>query len=251
MDQDTERLEHDLMTSDREQRLRDRTARLRRDHVRRKSQRVGLVIVLVALVILGAAYALRSAASPTPTPSAPGIAASVATRTLEASAASESPHATETTAVSYPVGSASASPTASAPASAALKPLSPAPGVKTIVLDRSEQHVTLYKANGAPVDRFPCATGTYYPLVGTYEVFGHAKQSWSLTDNTTFFYFTKFTESAKDTTIGFHSIPENPDGSLVGGLGKPDSHGCVRLAKDKARFLYAWAATGTRVVVKR
>jgi hypothetical protein len=211
----------------------DRATRLRRENVRLHRQRVLLVVVLVALTALGIALALRPDAvpSPPPTAAAPSAVSPASTRTAEATAGS--------------------TPTASSPATAALKPLSPAPGVKTIVLDRSEQHVTLYKANGAPVDRFPCATGTYYPLAGSYEVFGHDEQSWSLTDNTTFFYFTKFTKSDKGTTIGFHSIPENPDGSLVGGLGKPDSHGCVRLAKDKARFLFTWAATGTKVVVRK
>jgi hypothetical protein len=248
MDRESGRLERERIMPDREQRLKDRAERLRRDRVRRGRQRIALVTVLAILIVVGTTYALRAAAPPSD-PTAPQAVASVATHAPEASAPEATSRATEATTDAAPVGSASASPTASAPASAALKPLSPAPGAKTIVLDRSEQRVTLYKANGAPVDRFPCATGTYYPLVGTYEVFGHAKQSWSLTDNTTFFYFTKFTESAKGTTIGFHSIPENHDGSLVGGLGKPDSHGCVRLAKGKARFLYTWAATGTKVVV--
>jgi lipoprotein-anchoring transpeptidase ErfK/SrfK len=226
-------------TRDPERRLADREARLRRESARVHRQRVVAAVALVAIAVLGTAMLLW------PPSSDPGatVASPAPARTTEATVATESPQAAEST--------ASSPATASAPATAALKPLSPAPGVKTIVLDRSEQHVTLYKANGAPVDRFPCATGTYYPLVGTYEVFGHAKQSWSLTDNTTFFYFTKFTESAKGTTIGFHSIPENPDGSLVGGLGKPDSHGCVRLAKDKARFLFTWAPTGTKVVVRK
>ena len=70
-------------------------------------------------------------------------------------------------------------------------------------------------------------------------------------DDTTFFYFTMFVKSDKDNNIGFHSIPQHPDGKLEGGLGKPVSHGCVRLSKDKAKFLYSWAAIGTRVVVKR
>jgi lipoprotein-anchoring transpeptidase ErfK/SrfK len=250
MDRESGRLERERIMPDREQRLKDRAERLRRDRVRRGRQRIAVVTVLAILVVVGTAYALRAAAPPSD-PTAPRAVASVATHTPEASAPEATSRTTEATADAAPEGSASATPTASTPATTALKPLSPVPGVKTIVLDRSEQQVTLYKANGAPVDRFPCATGTYYPLVGAYEIFGHAKQSWSLTDNTTFFYFTKFTESAKGTTIGFHSIPENPDGSLVGGLGKPDSHGCVRLAKQKARFLYTWAVTGTRVVVRK
>ena len=244
MDRESGRLERERIMPDREQRLKDRAERLRRDRVRRGRQRIALVTVLAILVVVGTAYALRAAAPPSD-PTAPRAVASVATHTLEASAAAETPAAIQVKA-SMPT-----TPPASAPATAALKPLSPAPGVKTIVVDKSEQTVTLYKADGKPVDGFQCASGEVYPRIGTYSVWGHSGQSWSLTDDTTFFYFTKFATSDKDNTIGFHSIPEKPDGTLVSGLGKPVSAGCVRLAKDKARFVYTWAVTGTRVVVKR
>jgi lipoprotein-anchoring transpeptidase ErfK/SrfK len=58
-------------------------------------------------------------------------------------------------------------------------------------------------------------------------------------------------KSDKGNNIGFHSIPQKPDGTLEGKLGTPVSHGCVRLAKAKAKFLYNWAPNGTRVVVKK
>jgi len=70
-------------------------------------------------------------------------------------------------------------------------------------------------------------------------------------DDTTFFWFTMFVKSDKGNNIGFHSIPQHPNGKLVGGLGKPISHGCVRLLKAKAKFLYTWAKVGTRVVIKK
>jgi len=111
--------------------------------------------------------------------------------------------------------------------------------------------IRIFLADGTPVDTFLCASGIVYPRVGTYRVWGRTKQSWALTDDSTFFYFTKFAKSDKGTSIGFHSIPQEPDGTLVGGLGKPVSHGCVRLDKAKAKFVYTWAATGTRVVVKK
>jgi hypothetical protein len=134
---------------------------------------------------------------------------------------------------------------------AVLKPLTPAPGVKTIVVDKSDQRVTLYKANGKPVKSFRCSSGVIYPRVGTYHVFGHDPASSALADNTHFYYFTKFAKSDKGNNIGFHSNPQNPDGSVVGKIGKPVSHGCVRLYKADAKFVFSWAVTGTRVVVKR
>ena len=134
---------------------------------------------------------------------------------------------------------------------AVLKPLLPAPKVKTIVVDKSDQTVTLYRPDGKPVERFRCASGITYPRVGEYKVYGHDPQSWGLSDDSTFFYFTQFEKSDAGNNIGFHSIPQNPDGSLIGTLGVPVSHGCVRLSKDKAQLLYTWADVGTKVVVQK
>lgn len=224
------------MTSEQKQRSIDRATRLKRDSARRDRQRVALVIALIAVAVLGTAFALRPAAAP-PTPvSARGKspAPSEPTRTVEASAAAETTRA------------------AAKPAGAAVpKRLVPAPGAKTIVVDKSEQRVTLYKADGRPVDTFRCASGVVYPRVGDYKVFGHDPQSWGLSDDTTFYYFTKFAKSDKGNNIGFHSIPQNPDGSVVGKLGVAVSHGCVRLDKAKARFVFTWAVAGTKVVVRR
>ncbi len=217
------------MTTDQEQRLREREARLRRESARLRSQRATLVVVLAAFIILGIGYALRPAPAPPSTASTPQTSSSTAS--AEASEAPVSASAIEATGEASPEGSLPTTPNAGDPKPAALKPLSPRPGVKTILVDKSEQTVTLYRADGKPVDRFLCASGEVYPRIGTYGVWGHARQSWSLTDDTTFFYFTKFATSDKGNTIGFHSIPQEPDGTLVSGLGKPVSAGCVRLAK--------------------
>jgi lipoprotein-anchoring transpeptidase ErfK/SrfK len=206
------------------------------------------------LVVAGIAFALRPGPGPQATAGNGPAAAAPATQTAPAPAspAVTTSHAVEATAhVSAPAQPTKpAGAVTATSALAAMKPLKPAPGVKTIVVDKSEQRVTLYTAKGTPIDTFRCASGILYPRVGTYHVYGHTRQSYSLYDNTTFFYFTQFVKSDKNNNIGFHSIPQNPDGTLVGGLGKPVSHGCVRLSKDKAKFVYTWAATGTRVVVK-
>ena len=131
-----------------------------------------------------------------------------------------------------------------------LAPLSPAPKVKTIVIDKSDQVVTLYAADGKPVDRFQCASGKLYPRVGTYTVFSRKPASMSTRDNSRFYHFVIFTKSDTGTNIGFHSIPIDPKGVEIGGLGKPVSHGCVRLAHEKAEFVYQWASNGTKVIVR-
>ena len=241
---------------DDQQRQDQRAERLRREARHRARQRVLIpVVALVAVAALATAFALRQGSAPpavapsesavaTPAAPAPTVAASASVETSPAVEQTAGP-STDTTA---PTEEATVVPAVVAP-----KPLRPAPGVKTIVVDKSEQRVTLYKANGTPVDTFRCSSGVTYPRVGTYTVYGHRQQSWSIYegDDSTFYYFTTFEKSDKGNNIGFHSIPQHPDGSLVGKLGVPVSHGCVRLAKDKAKFVYTWAVVGTRVVVKR
>jgi len=247
---------------DRDHRHEERAERLLREAARRRRQLVAIPVILVAVAVLVIALAWRPAA-PTgvalqQTASAATIA--VPTQTVEASASAGSSESAVSSAPVEASGSAEAtsgtksgasSTATGAAAIAAIKPLRPAPGVKTIVVDKSEQRVTLYTAKGTPVDTFRCSSGIVYPRIGTYKVYGHRMQSWSLYDASTFYYFTMFVKSDKGNNIGFHSIPVMPDGKLVGKLGVPVSHGCVRLDKAKAKFLYSWAPVGTKVVVKK
>ena len=235
----------------------ERAERLRRDRMRRSRQRALLVVALAVVVVGGTAFALRPAATAAHSAAGSAVVATGtpdATRTADASGTGEASRVGTTTTVpsaeaTKPAQEATrpAAPAAPAPP----KPLRPAPGVKTIVVDKSEQRVTLYKANGKPVDSFRCSSGIIYPRVGTYTVFGHDPASSALADNTHFYYFTKFAKSDKGNNIGFHSNPQNPDGSVVGKIGKAVSHGCVRLYKADAKFVFTWAVTGTRVVVKK
>lgn len=122
-------------------------------------------------------------------------------------------------------------------------------GVRVLVVSRSDQTVTLYEADGTMIDGFPCATGVYYPVPGVYSVYGHRGSGASPDDGSRFQYFTVFASSHRGVSIGFHSIPVDRQGRLLGGLGEPISHGCVRLELEKARFVYDWAVNGSRVIV--
>lgn len=242
-----------LPTPENEARRQRREERLRREHARRKWQRIAIggaaavITVGIAIAAFGGISAGRDRAE-----SGTGAPASTATRTVESTPApSGSGTSKPATATPSQVATPPQTATAGAEATGAIAPLVPAPGKKTIVVSKKKQLVTLYRADGTPIDRFPCASGVIYPRVGTYKIFGKRKQSWSLYDDTTFYYFTKFEVSDKGNSIGFHSIPQEPDGSLVGGLGKPISHGCVRLEKKKAKFIYEWAPIGAKVIVKK
>jgi hypothetical protein len=57
--------------------------------------------------------------------------------------------------------------------------------------------------------------------------------------------------SLKNGYFGIHELPEWPNGKKEGEnhLGRPASHGCVRLSPKDAKFLYAWAPIGTPVKI--
>lgn len=230
----------------------ERAERLRREVARRRRQLIAVPVVLVALAVLVAALVWRPAAPPSAGAAQTGsVAVAEPTGSVSATGSADASSSAETTSGAASNGFDGSANATGAAAIAALKPLRPAPGVKTIVVDKSEQRVTLYSAKGTPVDTFRCASGITYPRIGAYTVFGHRTQSWSEYDASTFYYFTMFAKSDKDNNIGFHSIPVMPNGKLVGKLGVPVSHGCVRLDKAKAKFVYSWASVGTKVLVKR
>lgn len=57
--------------------------------------------------------------------------------------------------------------------------------------------------------------------------------------------------SLKNGYFGIHELPEWPSGRKEGAdhLGKPVSHGCIRLGVGPAKFLYDWAPVGTPVFI--
>lgn len=51
--------------------------------------------------------------------------------------------------------------------------------------------------------------------------------------------------------FGIHELPEWPGGRKEGRdhLGKPVSHGCIRLGEEDAKKLYEWTPVGTQLVI--
>ena len=51
------------------------------------------------------------------------------------------------------------------------------------------------------------------------------------------------------SNYNMHSLPYSRPGHLIGAkrLGRPDSHGCVRIGPANAKALYAWTPVGTSV----
>ncbi len=83
--------------------------------------------------------------------------------------------------------------------------------------------------------------------IGTYKVLSKSPRAWSSVGRLWMPFWMHFSGRGH----GIHELPEWPGGRKEGEshLGKPASHGCVRLGIGPAKELYDWAPIGTRVVV--
>lgn len=84
---------------------------------------------------------------------------------------------------------------------------------------------------------------------GIFHILNKAPRAWSASAGLWMPNWLGFAYGGK---IGIHELPEWPNGRKEGAdhLGKPVSHGCVRLGVKDSRFLYSWAEVGTEVIVK-
>jgi lipoprotein-anchoring transpeptidase ErfK/SrfK len=120
---------------------------------------------------------------------------------------------------------------------------------KAIYIDRKHQRVYLY-FNGRQIDKFKCSTSRTLPRRGTYHMKKRRRQSWSFSGSVTFYWQTIFTKGPHGHNIAFHSVPVDRRGHKIAPLGKPVSHGCVRVPYKKAKFIYHWIKKKTPIVVR-
>jgi lipoprotein-anchoring transpeptidase ErfK/SrfK len=126
---------------------------------------------------------------------------------------------------------------------------------KRVVFDVSAQRVWLVSAHGDVARTFLVSGSKFHNLDnGTYQVTSRSRYATAYNSDETMQYMVRFTTSNKSSTpIGFHSIPEMPDGTLAeprSGLGSPASDGCIREWISDARALWDFAPDGTTVVVR-
>ncbi|GAA1478636.1 hypothetical protein GCM10009623_30820 [Nocardioides aestuarii] len=86
---------------------------------------------------------------------------------------------------------------------------------------------------------------------GTYQVYSRSESAIGIDDSGTMKYFVRFTQGPSGAAIGFHDIPvdEGEKVQTVDELGTPTSHGCIRQKRSDAKAMWAFAQTGTTVVV--
>ena len=128
-----------------------------------------------------------------------------------------------------------------------------------LYIDLANQMTYVYGWDGSgyntEVKKFKCSTGMqgYETPVGTYQSGGKVTYG-------EWYYFSQYNCYAKYAYrivggILFHSVLYNsnkkgPTSSSVRNLGRPVSHGCVRLAEDNAKWIFDNCPEGTTVVIR-
>jgi len=120
---------------------------------------------------------------------------------------------------------------------------------KTIVIDLKKQEL-YQQLNGVTIRAHTVSTGkpSMATPKGEYTVGNKSKRAWSKTYGLWMPYWL----GLKGTKMGIHELPEWPGGYKEGAahLGKPVSHGCIRLGVIAAQIVYDWSEVGTRVIIK-
>lgn len=121
----------------------------------------------------------------------------------------------------------------------------------SVVVDLSDQHLTVYNAAGAEVSRWPISTGAPgdETPAGSFAVQSRQRVGTAKDAETTHMdFFTVF-----NGNIGFHGIPwvGTRDQRLPTPLGiEGVSHGCIRMEDVNAEYLYTFLPDGAPVTVQ-
>lgn len=119
---------------------------------------------------------------------------------------------------------------------------------KFILVDLSEQKVRLY-LEGKMIAEYLASTGRpgMETPTGTFRVLKKEKMHWSVTYGLYLPYALQFYNG-----YYIHELPIWPGGYQEGAehLGRPVSHGCVRVGSRAAREIYNFAEIGTKVIIQ-
>lgn len=120
---------------------------------------------------------------------------------------------------------------------------------KYIDVDLAHQTMILFE-DGKAKDSYLISSGKrgMDTPKGEFSIHNKAPRPWSKTYGLYMPYWMAFTADGK---FGIHELPEWPGGYKEGAdhLGRPVSHGCIRLGVGHAGNVYAWADIGTVVIV--
>lgn len=120
--------------------------------------------------------------------------------------------------------------------------------VKSVHVDLSEQKLQ-ERLSGVTIAEFTVSTGRpgMRTPTGTFKVLNKHPRAWSKSSKLWMPYWMAFTTRGH----GLHELPEWPGGKKEGEdhLGKPVSHGCIRLGIGAAKRLYEWTEIGTPITI--
>ncbi len=102
---------------------------------------------------------------------------------------------------------------------------------------------------GISIATYSVSTGTKNrpTPIGRFSILSKQKRAWSKIGKLWMPWWMQVTRQG----VGIHELPEWPNGKKEGAdhLGKPASHGCIRLGIGAAKQVYDWTPLGTRVTL--
>jgi len=118
-----------------------------------------------------------------------------------------------------------------------------------IEVNLKDQKLT-YFVDGQPWKQFTVSTGkaSMPTAKGNFKIVNKSKKAWS----NKYELWMPYWLGIKDGSFGIHELPLWPNGYREGAdhLGKPVSHGCIRLGIGPAQYLYDRIAVGMEVTIK-
>jgi hypothetical protein len=119
---------------------------------------------------------------------------------------------------------------------------------KRIIVDTKKQELRYY-IGAFQLGAFKVSTGKKAMPTpkGEFKIINKLVKAWSKK----YGLWMPYWMGLKDGSFGLHELPEWPNGYKEGAnhLGKPVSHGCIRLGVGPAKKLYEWASIGTKVKI--
>jgi lipoprotein-anchoring transpeptidase ErfK/SrfK len=124
---------------------------------------------------------------------------------------------------------------------------------RRIVVDISEQHLTVYEGD-TPVYGFRASTGiaSSPTIPGVFQILSKEKEAYASSWDLWMPHFMGIYRTGPDFTNGIHGLPTLSNGTRLweGYLGSPVSYGCVVIGLSEAAQLYDWTELGTLVVIQ-
>jgi len=99
-------------------------------------------------------------------------------------------------------------------------------------------------------ETWPCSpgrSGSSTPR-GNFAIMAKALDAYSSIFHVEMFYWMAF--SPDGYLFGIHALPVSYDGGYLRHLGRPASHGCIRLAPEVAKYLFNRVPLGTKVIIR-